>query len=245
MIEEMRLGVNVDHVATLRQARGTIYPDPVKAALIAEKAGAHQITVHLREDRRHIQERDVVILKEMLEIDLNFEMAITEEMLTFAKTIRPTYACLVPENRHEITTEGGLDVISHFDAVRDAVHTLQDNEIQVSLFVDADQAQIEHVFETGARIIELHTGQYADAASESERLRHLDKIAQCAEFAQSMGIRVHAGHGLHYRNTADIALIEAIVELNIGHAIVAQALFVGMHAAVEEMLDVIHSARGW
>lgn len=241
--EAIRLGVNVDHVATLRQARKTQYPDPVRAALMAEEAGAHQITVHLREDRRHIQERDVEILKEVLEIDLNLEIANTPEMIEFAQKIKPAYCCLVPEKREELTTEGGLDVISHFDSIKKSIASLEANQIKVSLFIDADIKQIEAAFEAGARIIEIHTGHYADALTKEEAEKRLGDIKKASEFADSLGIRVHAGHGLHYRNTLEIAKIPQIKELNIGHAIVGEAILSGMHEAVSSILDIMEMGR--
>lgn len=241
--EAIRLGVNVDHVATLRQARKTQYPDPVRAALMAEEAGAHQITVHLREDRRHIQERDVEILKEVLEIDLNLEIANTPQMIEFAHKIKPTYCCLVPEKREELTTEGGLDVIANFDAIKKSIRSLEENNIKVSLFIDANIKQIEAAFEAGARIIEIHTGHYADALTPQEAEERLIEIKKASEFADNLGIRVHAGHGLHYRNTLEIAKIPQIKELNIGHAIVGEAILSGMHQAVSRILDVMEMGR--
>ncbi|MGE4348365.1 MAG: pyridoxine 5'-phosphate synthase [Candidatus Berkiella sp.] len=241
--EAIRLGVNVDHVATLRQARKTQYPDPVRAALMAEEAGAHQITVHLREDRRHIQERDVEILKEVLEIDLNLEIANTPEMIEFAQKIKPAYCCLVPEKREELTTEGGLDVIAHFDTIKKSIASLEANQIKVSLFIDANIKQIEAAFEAGARIIEIHTGHYADALTKEETEERLNDIKKASEFAERLGIRVHAGHGLHYRNTLEIAKIPQIKELNIGHAIVGEAILSGMHEAVSRILDIMEMGR--
>lgn len=242
-VQNVRLGVNVDHVATLRQQRGTNYPDPVRAALVAEEAGAHQITVHLREDRRHIQERDVHLLKELLNIDLNLEMAITPEMVTFAKKIKPTYCCLVPEKREELTTEGGLDVVNNFDAIKETVAELEQAGIEVSLFIDPDSKQIETAFETGARIIELHTGRYAEAENRKDQSKAFEEIFIATMFADSLGFDVNAGHGLHYHNTYHIAQIPQIKELNIGHAIVAQAVFTGMEDAVKSMLAILDEAR--
>lgn len=239
----IRLGVNVDHVATLRQARGTQYPDPVRAALDAESAGADQITVHLREDRRHIQERDVTVLKEILQVSLNLEMAATKEMVAFAKQVKPEFVCLVPEKREELTTEGGLDVITHFDNIKSVVSELEASGIQTSLFIDPSEKQIEVGYETGSRIIEIHTGAYADAKTMEEAQQHFTQIQKSAEFADSMGFRVHAGHGLHYKNVQAIAAIMQIKELNIGHSIVAEALKSGMQAAVKEMLYIIDSVR--
>ncbi|MBS0286137.1 MAG: pyridoxine 5'-phosphate synthase [Proteobacteria bacterium] len=237
------LGVNVDHVATIRQARGTIYPDPVTAALIAEQHGADGITVHLREDKRHIQPRDVKILKETCQTRLNFEMAVSDEMVAFALEIQPKYCCLVPEKRQELTTEGGLDVVSHFSAVKKATHQLMDKGIEVSLFIDADEKQIAAAKETGAGLIEIHTGGYADATSEKEQAKILQQIQKSAKFAHGLGLQVNAGHGLHYHNVQPIAAIPEIIELNIGHAIIAHAIMVGMPQAVREMKNLMTSAR--
>jgi len=228
------LGVNVDHVATLRQARGTRYPDPVKAALDAEEAGADGITVHLREDRRHIQERDVLLMKDALQTRMNFEMGVTEAMLAFAERLRPEHVCLVPETRQELTTEGGLDVAGQESRIRDAVERLAACGAEVSLFIDADPRQIEASARIGAPAIELHTGRYADAHSVAERACELARIRD--------GLIVNAGHGLHYHNAEAIAAIRGVNELNIGHAIVAHALFVGFKQAVKEMKYLILSA---
>jgi pyridoxine 5-phosphate synthase len=236
------LGVNVDHVATLRQARGTRYPDPVKAALDAEEAGADGITVHLREDRRHIQERDVLLMKDTLQTRMNFEMGVTEAMLAFAERLRPEHVCLVPETREELTTEGGLDVAGQESRIRDALERMAACGAQVSLFIDAEPRQIEAAARLGAPAIELHTGRYADAQSTAERVVELARIRQGVEAGLAHGLIVNAGHGLHYHNADAIAAIPGINELNIGHAIVAHALFVGFKQAVKEMKHLILSA---
>ncbi len=238
------LGVNIDHVATLRQARGTRYPDPVKAALDAEEAGADGITVHLREDRRHIQERDVLLLKDVLQTRMNFEMGVTEAMLAFAERVVPAHVCLVPETRQELTTEGGLDVAGQEARIRDAVRRLADNGSEVSLFIDADPRQIEAAQRIGARAIELHTGRYADAHAPDEAARELRRIREGVAQGVELGLIVNAGHGLHYHNVEPVAAIAGINELNIGHAIVAHALFVGFKAAVVEMKHLIVAAAG-
>lgn len=229
------LGVNIDHVATLRQARGTRYPDPIKAALDAEEAGADGITVHLREDRRHIQERDVRVLREVLQTRMNFEMGVTEEMLAFAEQIRPEHACFVPETRQELTTEGGLDVAGQEARIRAAVERLARIGCEVSLFIDAEPHQIEAAARLGAPAIELHTGRYADARTPAETARELARIRDGVEYGLSHGLIVNAGHGLHYHNVEPVAAIPGMHELNIGHAIVAHALFVGFKEAVREM----------
>ncbi len=229
------LGVNIDHVATLRQARGTRYPDPLKAALDAEEAGADGITVHLREDRRHIQERDVRLLKEVLQTRMNFEMGVTEAMLAFAEQIRPAHACFVPETRQELTTEGGLDVVGQEERIRAAVGRLAQLGCEVSLFIDAEPQQIEAAARIGAPAIELHTGRYADADTPAEAARELARIRDGVEYGLSHGLIVNAGHGLHYHNVEPVAAIPGMHELNIGHAIVAHALFVGFKDAVREM----------
>lgn len=238
------LGVNIDHVATVRQARGTtLYPDPVHAAILAELAGCDGITVHLREDRRHIQDRDVKILKEVIQTRLNFEMAVTDFMLQFACELKPTFCCLVPEKREEVTTEGGLDVVGNLAHIQKAANVLLNKGIQVSLFIDPLEAQIEATLKTGATIIELHTGQYAEAKSEKERLQCLAQLQKAAKFAHGLGLQVNAGHGLHYHNVQDIAAIPEVVELNIGHAIVGHAIMVGFVAAVKEMKELMNKAR--
>lgn len=236
------LGVNIDHVATLRQARGTRYPDPVKVALDAEEAGADGITVHLREDRRHIQERDVRLLKDVLQTRMNFEMGVTDFMLDFAEQIRPEHICLVPETRQELTTEGGLDVAGQEERVRAAVQRLSMLGCEVSLFIDAEERQIEASRRIGAPAIELHTGRYADAHTPEEAARELARIRDGVACGLAYGLIVNAGHGLHYHNVEPVAAIGGVHELNIGHAIVAHALFVGFKGAVAEMKQLIVAA---
>ena len=236
------LGVNIDHVATLRQARGTRYPDPVKAALDAEEAGADGITVHLREDRRHIQERDVRLLKAVLQTRMNFEMGVTDFMLAFAEEIRPEHVCLVPETRQELTTEGGLDVAGQEARIAAAVTRLAAVGSEVSLFIDADPRQIEASQRVGAPAIELHTGRYADAHTPQEAAAELQRIRDGVALGVSLGLIVNAGHGLHYHNVEPVAAIPGINELNIGHALVSHALFVGFKDAVREMKQLIQGA---
>jgi pyridoxine 5-phosphate synthase len=238
----IRLGVNVDHVATVRQARRAEVPDPVAAALLAEKAGADGITVHLREDRRHVQERDVERLREKVATKINLEMAVTPAMVAYAEKIRPHDACFVPEKREELTTEGGLDVVAHKIKVRDAVKKLQDRGIQVSLFIDPAQTQIETAKEVGADAIEIHTGAYCNVAMAA-RQRELAAIADAAALARRLGLEVHAGHGLDYGNVLPIAKISEIVELNIGHSIIARAVIVGIEQAVREMKELLNRVR--
>ena len=238
----IQFGVNIDHIATLRQARGTRYPSPVQAALLAEYAGADAITLHLREDRRHIQDRDLEILREVLTTRMNLEMAVTDEMLAIAARIRPHDACLVPERRLEITTEGGLDVVGQLDRVRDACSRLAAAGIRVSLFINADPAQIEAAAEAGAPVIELHTGHYAELDHEADKRAELARLAEAAAFGTALGLRVNAGHGLNYHNTRPVAALRDVRELNIGHAIVAHALFVGWENAVREMKALILAA---
>jgi pyridoxine 5-phosphate synthase len=238
----IRLGVNVDHVATVRQARRAEVPDPVAAALLAEKAGADGITVHLREDRRHVQERDVERLREQAATKINLEMAVTPAMVAYAEKIRPHDACFVPEKREELTTEGGLDVVAHKIKVRDAVKKLQDRGIQVSLFIDPAQTQIETAKEVGADAIEIHTGAYCNVAMAA-RQRELAAIADAAALARRLGLEVHAGHGLDYENVLPIAKIPEIVELNIGHSIIARAVIVGIEQAVREMKELLNRVR--
>ena len=237
------LGVNIDHVATLRQARGTRYPSPVEAALVAETAGADYITLHLREDRRHIQDDDVTILRQVLKTRMNLEAAVTEEMIAFALRVKPHDACLVPERRSELTTEGGLDVRNNFERVKKAVRDLSIAGIRVSLFIDADDAQIDAARETGAPVVELHTGRYAGACATDERAVELEKIRAAAAYAAGKGLHVNAGHGLNYQNVQAVAAIAHVRELNIGHAIVAYAVMVGFAQAVREMKKLIASAR--
>jgi len=239
----LRLGVNVDHVATVRQARGADVPDPVDAALLAEKAGAQGITVHLREDRRHIQERDVKVLRERAKTKVNLEMAVTPAMVKFAAKLVPDDACFVPEKRQELTTEGGLNVAAHKTKIRAAVCRLQDCGIHVALFIDPVKAQIELAKEVGAAAIEIHTGSYCNATGAKQQ-KELNKIIVAAELAQSLGLVVHGGHGLDYENVLPIAKIPEIVELNIGHSIIARAVIVGIEQAVREMKELLDRARG-
>lgn len=237
------LGVNIDHIATLRQARGTHYPEPVQAALIAEQAGADGITAHLREDRRHMQDRDMFLLKEMIHTRLNFEMAVTDEMLKIASQVQPFACCLVPEKREELTTEGGLDVISSLDKIKNACSHLAESDIEVSLFIDPEEKQIDAAISAGAPVIELHTGRYADATDKIQRNTELKRIQQAANYAHSAGLQVNAGHGLNLYNVEDISKIPEIVELNIGHAIIAQAVFSGLDTAVRDMKRIMRNAR--
>lgn len=237
------LGVNIDHVATLRQARKTRYPDPIEALYAAENAGADGITVHLREDRRHIQERDVELIKNITLTRLNLEMAVTDEMLKYAEKIAPEHCCLVPEKRAELTTEGGLDVVSQEAKVKDATTHLKKKNIEVSLFIDPENKQIEAAKRCGAQAIEIHTGCYADAVDETERHKELKRIISAAQFAHKLGLIVNAGHGLNYQNVQPIAAIPEINELNIGHGIIARALFSGLEAAVREMKRLMIEAR--
>ena len=238
----IRLGVNVDHVATLRQARRVDVPDPVEAALLAEGAGAEGVTVHLREDRRHIQERDVELLRARVKTKLNLEMAVTPAMVAYAENSRPDDACFVPEKREELTTEGGLDVVAHKTKVAEAVKRLQGNGIHVSLFIDAEKAQIETAREVGAHGIEIHTGTYCNAAGAA-REKELQAVIAAARLARSLGLEVHGGHGLNYQNVSPIAHIPEIVELNIGHSIIARAVIAGIAQAVREMKELLVRAR--
>ncbi len=240
-----RLGVNVDHVATLRQARRTLYPDPVAAAMLAEMAGADQITIHLREDRRHIQERDLQVMRKTVATRLNLEMAATQEMVKIAYEVKPDECTLVPERREELTTEGGLDVVAGRDHVRKVVKNLRDAEIQVSLFVDPDIDQVKAAHRVEAEVIELHTGRYCDARLASDRRRELARIVDAAKAASKLGLKVAAGHGLNYKNILPVSAIQEIEEFNIGHAIVARAILVGMERAVGEMKELIaQGAKG-
>ena len=237
------LGVNIDHVATLRQARGTTYPDPVNAALMCEQAGAEGITLHLREDRRHIQDDDVRRMRPLLKTHMNLEMAVTPEMVEFAKEIQPQHVCFVPEKRQEVTTEGGLDVLGNFEEVKAATQALTAIGCEVSLFIDADIAQIDAAIACGAPTIEIHTGAYADAKTAEAQQHELERIVQGAEYAASKGLLVNAGHGLNLENVTPIAQIPQIHELNIGHSIIADAVFIGLAQAVQQMKAVIKSAR--
>lgn len=237
------LGVNIDHVATLRQQRHTTYPDPIRAALLAEQAGADLITLHLREDRRHIQDADVWALRPQLMTRMNLECAVTQEMLDIALKVKPDDVCLVPEKRTELTTEGGLDVIGGFAAVADAVSRLHDASIRVSLFVDPEPAQIEAAARAGARVIELHTGAYAEAKQAVQIQAEIERLKIAVAHAKTHGMRVNAGHGLHYSNVQPIAALDGIAELNIGHAIVAQAIFSGWQEAVREMKGLMVQGR--
>jgi pyridoxine 5-phosphate synthase len=242
-IHTLELGINIDHVATLRNARGVSYPDPVQAALLAEQAGADAITLHLREDRRHIKDADVRAIRPLLITRMNLEAAITSEMIDFACEIKPHDVCLVPEKRAEVTTEGGLDVVKYFGEVQAAVKQLHAAGIRVSLFIDAVEEQIHAATETGARVIEIHTGRYADAHNPTEQLDELARIKQGVLMGLQRGLRVNAGHGLHYTNVQAIVAIPGISELNIGHAIVAHAVFVGWEKAVSEMKAIVTRAR--
>ena len=236
------LGVNIDHVATLRQARGTRYPDPVKAAMDVELAGADSITLHLREDRRHIQERDVYLIHDVLQTRMNLEMAVTDAMLAIAEKLKPSDCCLVPEKREELTTEGGLDVVSQIEKMTDACQRLKDAGVRTSLFIDADKKQIDAAVRVNAPVIEIHTGHYADSKGEAQR-KEFERIKEGVLYAKSLGLHVNAGHGLHYHNIQEVAALADIEELNIGHAIIAQALFTGLPAAVKEMKALMLEAR--
>lgn len=240
--QTIHLGVNIDHVATLRQARGTSYPDPLLAALLAEQSGADSITLHLREDRRHIQDRDVHLMRAALQTRMNLEMACTEEMLQLAESIQPQDVCLVPEKRTELTTEGGLDVLGHYDLVARATERLTKAGVRVSLFIDPEPKQLDAAARLGAPVVELHTGAYAEHHGSAQQ-QELARIAHAAAHAQQLGLVVNAGHGLHYHNVQAIAVIPQIVELNIGHAIVARAVFDGFPAAVREMKRLLVEAR--
>lgn len=236
------LGVNIDHVATLRQTRRTLYPDPIQAALVAEQAGADAITLHLREDRRHIQERDVTTLRPMLRARMNLEMAATDAMIAIARQVRPQDCCLVPERREELTTEGGLDVRGNLRRIGDCCARLAEVGIHVSLFIDPDPAQVEAAAAAKAPVIEIHTGHYADAPDAARQDEELSRIAQAVQQGLDLGLKVNAGHGLHYHNVQPIAALAGIGELNIGHAIVARALFTGLDEAVREMKRLLREA---
>lgn len=236
------LGVNIDHVATLRQARGTTYPRPAEAAQLAERSGADSITVHLREDRRHIQDHDLDEISEVMRTHMNLEMAVTDEMVAIAKHIGPTDVCLVPEKREELTTEGGLDVAGQLDKVRAACKELGAAGIRVSLFIDPERAQLDAAVAAGAPVVELHTGKYADSEG-NEQADELERIIDAARYGHGLGLVINAGHGLHYQNVKPIARIEQVVELNIGHAIIARAVFDGLGPAVAEMKRLMLEAR--
>ncbi|MCG9745565.1 pyridoxine 5'-phosphate synthase [Shewanella sp. Isolate8] len=242
-MSRIHLGVNIDHIATLRQARGTSYPDPVHAAAVAEHAGAEGITVHLREDRRHICDRDIYLLAKTIKTRMNFEMAVTDEMLDIACEVKPAYVCLVPEKREELTTEGGLDVAGQQEKIRAAVERLTALGIKVSLFIDADQTQIDATVAVGAPVIELHTGCYADAETDAEQAKELTRITEMATYAHGQGLVVNAGHGLHYHNVKPIAAIPELYELNIGHAIIARAAIDGLDKAVRDMKQLMIEGR--
>lgn len=239
----IKLGVNIDHVATLRQARLTRYPEPVQAALIAEQAGADSITIHLREDRRHIQERDVEMLKDVLTIPINLEMAVTDEMLALAEKFQPDYCCFVPERREELTTEGGLEVAGQQLKISAACARLQAVGSKVSLFIDADALQIDAALNAGADMIEIHTGHYADCSESAARAAELNKIVQAVGHAAETALQINAGHGLHYHNVKPIATLEQVAELNIGHSIIARAVFTGLYQAVKDMKALTDEAR--
>ncbi len=242
-MKPIKLGVNIDHVATLRQARLTRYPEPVHAALVAEQAGADSITVHLREDRRHIQERDVDMLKEVLTIPINLELAVTDEMLALAEKLRPEYCCFVPERREELTTEGGLEVVGQSQRIQAACARLQENGSRVSLFITADPAQIDAATDAGADMIEIHTGHYAECADATSAAAEFNKIVRAVEHAATTPLQINAGHGLHYHNVKPIAALEQVAELNIGHAIIARAVFSGLYQAVQDMKRLMDEAR--
>ena len=241
-MNSLDLGINIDHVATLRQARGTSYPRPAQAVIMAERAGADSITVHLREDRRHIQDSDLIEINEVMRTHMNLEMAVTPAMLEIAANIRPQDVCLVPESREELTTEGGLDVAGQQDKIRDACTHLEERDIRVSLFIDPDPAQLDAAVAVGAPVVELHTGGYADATGDAQE-KELARIVRAAAYGQELGLIINAGHGLHYENVTAIAKIEQIVELNIGHSIISRAVFDGLTIAVQEMKHLMLQAR--
>ncbi len=242
MSKDILLGVNIDHVATIREARGVRYPSPADAALLAIESGADNITLHLREDRRHIKERDVTLIQQIINVPLNFEMALSDEIIDFAIEIKPEMCCIVPEKREELTTEGGLDVVGLEAKVKSATKKLVNAGISVSLFIEPDKDQIDAAKRTGADAVEIHTGRYADAETEDETLVEFDKIADAVEYAHEVGLRVDAGHGLHYYNVEPIAQLEHLHTLNIGHSIVAKAVMVGFKNAVSEMKKLIRNA---
>ena len=239
---KLELGINIDHVATLRNARGTIYPDPLKAARLAEEAGADLITLHLREDRRHIKDADLLALRPLIQTRMNLECAVTPEMINIACQVKPHDVCLVPEKREEVTTEGGLDVVGHFDTVKAATTQLKNAGIRVSLFIDPEEKQIQVAKDAGATVVELHTGRYADLEGDHQ-IRELERIRKAAQFGVSIGLRVNAGHGLHEANVIPVAAIAELSELNIGHAIVAEALFKGWQKAIIDMKALMAQGR--
>jgi len=244
---ELRLGVNIDHVATIRNARGGRHPDPLRAARLAEEAGADGITAHLREDRRHISDEDIARLVRELKLPLNLEMAATPEMLAIALRHRPHAACLVPEKRREVTTEGGLDVIAGADQLRSFIQELGDSGIRVSLFVDPDKRQLDRAKELGAPVVELHTGAYCEAAldagGETRRRQEFERVAAAARHAETLGLECHAGHGLGFETVGQIAAIPTIVELNIGHFLIGEAIFTGLGSAIKRMRELMSKAR--
>ena len=242
-MSDILLGVNIDHIATLRNARGTTYPDPVQAAFIAEQAGADGITIHLREDRRHITDRDLMLISQTVQTRLNLEMAVSEEMIEIACQTQPDFCCLVPEKRQEVTTEGGLDVVGNEEKVADAIKRLSLAGIKVSLFIDPDHEQINAADRVGAPFIEIHTGAYADAEDEQAQEKEFVRIRDAVTYAASKGLKVNAGHGLHYHNVQRIAALPELYELNIGHAIIGRAVFSGLAPAVEEMKRLMREAR--
>ncbi len=238
----LKLGVNIDHVASIRQARGTVYPDPVQAAFIAEQAGADSITLHLREDRRHIQDRDLAIMRQTIQTRMNLEMAVTDEMIGLAIKTLPEEVCLVPEKREELTTEGGLDVLGNLARIATGVKRLHDAGILVSLFIDPDPEQLDASINAGVKGVELHTGHFADAETDEAADREFQSIVEAVDYGKSRGLKVNAGHGLHYHNVERIAAIRGIADLNIGHAIIARAVFTGLPAAVREMKALMDKA---
>lgn len=242
-MSDILLGVNIDHIATLRNARGTTYPDPVQAAFVAEQAGADGITIHLREDRRHITDRDLMLISQTVQTRLNLEMAVTEEMIEIACQTQPDFCCLVPEKRQEVTTEGGLDVVGNEEKIVDAIKRLSLAGIKVSLFIDPDHEQINEADRVGAPFIEIHTGAYADAEDEMAQEKEFARIRDAVTYAASKGLKVNAGHGLHYHNVRRIAALPELYELNIGHAIIGRAVFSGLAPAVEEMKRLMREAR--
>jgi pyridoxine 5-phosphate synthase len=239
---KLELGINIDHVATLRNARGTVYPDPIKAARLAEEAGADLITLHLREDRRHIKDADLIALRPLIQTRMNLECAVTPEMIKIACQVQPHDVCLVPEKREEVTTEGGLDVVGHFEAVKVATTQLKAAGIRVSLFIDPEEKQIQAAKDVGATVVELHTGRYADLA-DNQQNQELERIRKAAQFGKSIGLRVNAGHGLNEGNVMPVAAIAELSELNIGHAIVAEALFKGWQNAITDMKALMAQGR--